>query len=177
MTAMFRRSLAPSGSTTTILPSLEHRCLVPGAAVAASCQGDVPAFTATALLAAADDAAAQRALAFVGAPINPLAGPTRVVTLICSCSREAFTAESSWPVPPSEAGKGRLVYPSEAQLAALMRCRIGGHGCRHGGAPWFAVAGTSAQDNGSQGPHRARRVRRTLREVSEERHHRRRGDR
>jgi poly(3-hydroxybutyrate) depolymerase len=94
--------------------------LGPDLSIAGLCQGGIPALAATALLAAAEEAGAPRALVLIGAPIDPLANPTRVVRLIRACSLAGLALEASWPVPDPHAGHGRLVYPAEAQLAALM---------------------------------------------------------
>lgn len=93
--------------------------LGPGVTVIGVCQGGVPALAASSLIAAAAPDVAPRRLVLMGAPIEPLANPTRVVTLVRSQPRHWFEATQLDTVPPPFAGTGRRVYPAHAQLQAL----------------------------------------------------------
>lgn len=93
--------------------------LGPDATVIGVCQGGVPALAASALVAAAAGHLAPRQLILMGAPIEPVANPTRVVKLVRSQPRRWFEATQLETVPPPFAGTGRRVYPAHAQLQAL----------------------------------------------------------
>jgi len=91
----------------------------PGGGVLALCQGGVPAFAASALLAAGEDSAQPAALTLVGAPIDPLANPTDVVRRLRQRPLSWFRTVPLWPVSSRFAGRGRMVYPARMHLAAL----------------------------------------------------------
>lgn len=91
----------------------------PGLSVVGVCQGGVAALAAASLLAA-DDGDQPVALVLIGAPIDPLANPTRVVRLIRDQPIPWLVAGAVSHVPEQHAGHGRLVYPAERQLAALL---------------------------------------------------------
>ena len=93
--------------------------LGPDATVIGVCQGGVPALAASALVGSAAAGDAPRRLILMGAPIEPLANPTRVVKLVRSQPRHWFEATQLETVPPPFAGTGRRVYPAQAQLQAL----------------------------------------------------------
>lgn len=91
-----------------------------GLAVVGVCQGGVPALAATALLAAASDPAIPTSLTLIAAPVDPLAMPTRVVQLLRERPLGWFARTANSPVPEDYAGAGRLVYPAQLQLTALL---------------------------------------------------------
>jgi poly(3-hydroxybutyrate) depolymerase len=95
------------------------RCLRPRPIVIGLCQGGVPALASAALLAARHDAQTPSALILMGAPVNPLANPTRVVRLIRERSLSWFEANVISTVEENYLGRGRRVYPAYLQLAAL----------------------------------------------------------
>ncbi len=95
------------------------RCLPPGATVLALCQGGPPALAASAMLASADDARAPANIVLIAAPIDPLAGPTRVVRALRARSLSSMERTLTACVSQGYEGQGRRVYPAEIQLAAL----------------------------------------------------------
>lgn len=95
------------------------RQLDQGLTVIGLCQGGPVAIAATALLSAVRDPAVPRGLALVAAPIDPLANPTRVVSLLRSSSTPRLQGSLICGVSDAYRGNGRLVYPAEAQLASL----------------------------------------------------------
>ncbi len=99
---------------TEMIRSLRPRPIVLGL-----CQGGIAALAATALLAARDDPRTPAALILMGAPIDPLANPTRVVGLIRERSLAWFECNAITTVPQKYAGRGRSVYPAQLQLSAL----------------------------------------------------------
>ena len=92
----------------------------PGLSVVGVCQGGLPALAATALLAAADDPAAPESLTLIAAPVDPLARPTRVVRLLRERPLAWFAGTANSLVPEGYSGAGRLVYPAQLQLTALL---------------------------------------------------------
>lgn len=92
----------------------------PELAMVGVCQGGVPALAATALLAAMDEPAVPASLALIGAPIDPLARPTRVVRLLRERPLGWFVGTASAVVPDGFPGAGRVVYPARLQLDALL---------------------------------------------------------
>jgi poly(3-hydroxybutyrate) depolymerase len=92
----------------------------PGVSVVGVCQGGVAALAAASLLAAAEERDDPVALILIGAPIDPLANPTGVVRLIRDRPIPWLVAGAISPVSETHAGRGRLVYPAERQLAALL---------------------------------------------------------
>ena len=99
----------------------EMRRLGPGAGAVALCQAGVPALAAAALLAAEAEDAAPAALVLIAAPVDPLARPTPLVRLIRRLPAAWYRTVPVTRVPPPHAGRGRRVYPAEAQLEALRR--------------------------------------------------------
>ncbi len=95
------------------------RSLRPRPIVLGLCQGGIAALAATALLAARNDPRTPLALILMGAPIDPLANPTRVVRLIRERSLSWFEQNVIAPVPERYLGRRRRVYPAQLQLTAL----------------------------------------------------------
>jgi poly(3-hydroxybutyrate) depolymerase len=95
------------------------KSLPPSLHVLGLCQGGVPAFAATALLAAGAGAATPASLILLGSPINPLANPTRVVRLLRSKPFSWFERSVIAAVPEEFMGSGRRVYPAPLHLLAL----------------------------------------------------------
>jgi poly(3-hydroxybutyrate) depolymerase len=90
----------------------------PGLNVIGICQGGVAALTATAILAQNADRT-PTSLILMGAPIDPLANPTRVVKLLRSRLLSWFEQHLIAPVPEEYAGSGRQVYPADRHLIPL----------------------------------------------------------
>lgn len=99
------------------------RRLAPDLTVIAVCQAGVPALAAAAILAAgagADaDALAPARLVLIGAPIDPLANPTRLVRLLRAQTLDDMERTLTDVVSHPYAGFGRRVYPAWLQLSAL----------------------------------------------------------
>lgn len=110
-------SFGLDNNIATVRGELER--LGPDTTVIGVCQGGAPALAASALIAAARPELAPRRLVLMGAPIEPLANPTRVVNLVRSQPRSWFEATQLETVPPPWPGTGRRVYPARAQLQAL----------------------------------------------------------
>ncbi|HEU0222335.1 MAG TPA: polyhydroxyalkanoate depolymerase [Paracoccaceae bacterium] len=91
-----------------------------GPAVIGICQGGVPSLAACAVLAAAEDPNLPRSLTLIGAPIDPLANPTRVVNLVRGRPLSWFANGATVRVLAPHAGRGRMVYPAQLQLTALL---------------------------------------------------------
>ena len=92
----------------------------PGLSVVGVCQGGLLALAATALLAAADDPATTELLTLIAAPVDPLARPTRVVGLLRERPPAWFAGTANSLVSEGYPGAGRLVYPAQLQLTALL---------------------------------------------------------
>ena len=95
------------------------RAIGPGGHVIGICQGAVSALAATALLSALDAAAAPRSLTLIAGPIDPLANPTRV-GLASRAFPPEFQQNVMRTVPDRFPGRGRRIYPANAQFTALM---------------------------------------------------------
>ena len=102
------------------------RAIGPGGHVIGICQGAVSALAATALLSTLDEAAAPRSLTLIAGPIDPLANPTRV-GLASRAFPPEFQQNVMRTVPDRFPGRGRRIYPANAQFTALM-----GYLARHG---------------------------------------------
>jgi poly(3-hydroxybutyrate) depolymerase len=96
------------------------RELGPGTHLVGLCQSCIPALAATALLAAAGDAAEPRSLSLIAGPIDVRAAPTRIAHLLAPQPLHALERHGMATVPPSCRGAGRRVYPAAQRLAALM---------------------------------------------------------
>lgn len=91
----------------------------PGTSVLALCQSGLPALAATARMAAREEAAQPSALVLMGAPVDPLAAPTPIVSAIRSQPVAALAARTLARVPVWFEGRTRRVYPAAMQMAAL----------------------------------------------------------
>lgn len=88
--------------------------------VIALCQAAVPTLAATAILSQQNEANAPRSLVLIGGPVDPLANPTRVVTLLRQRPLSWFKTYALRDVESNYPGRGRLVYPASHQHAALV---------------------------------------------------------
>ena len=95
------------------------RAIGPGGHVVGICQGAVSALAATALLSTLDAAAAPRSLTLIAGPIDPLANPTRV-GLASRTYPPEFQQNLMRTVPDRFPGRGRRIYPANAQFTTLM---------------------------------------------------------
>jgi poly(3-hydroxybutyrate) depolymerase len=99
----------------------------------AVCQPSVPAFAATALMAAAENPCRPLTLTMMGGPIDTRESPTAV-------NDHAITKPYVWfkhnviaTVPINYPGQGRRVYPGFVQLASFMSMNLGSHMMSHYG--------------------------------------------
>jgi poly(3-hydroxybutyrate) depolymerase len=95
------------------------RTLPAGLNVIALCQSGAPALAATALLAGDHNPRTPASLVLMGAPIDPLANPTGVATLLRSRPLSWFETNLIKSVARGYAGGGRRVYPAHFQLMSL----------------------------------------------------------
>ena len=95
------------------------KALPAGLNVIALCQSGVPALAATALLASDHDPRTPASLVLMGSPIDPLANPTGVATLLRSRPLSWFEASLIKSVARKYAGGGRSVYPAHLHLISL----------------------------------------------------------
>jgi poly(3-hydroxybutyrate) depolymerase len=95
------------------------RTLPAGLNVIALCQSGAPALAATALLADDHNQRTPASLVLMGSPIDPLANPTGVATLLRSRPLSWFETSLIKSVARSYAGGGRRVYPAHLQLMSL----------------------------------------------------------
>ena len=95
------------------------KALPAGLNVIALCQSGVPALAATALLASDHDPRTPASLVLMGSPIDPLANPTGVATLLRSRPLSWFEASLIKSVARKYAGGGRSVYPAHLHLMSL----------------------------------------------------------
>ncbi len=93
--------------------------LAPGLNVLGICQGGVAALAATAILAQHDDPKTPASLILMGAPIDPLANPTRLVRLLRARPLSWFEKHLIGTVSAEYAGSGRPVYPAHRHLISL----------------------------------------------------------
>ena len=100
------------------------RAIGPGGHVIGICQGAVSALAATAPLSKLDEAAAPRSLTLIAGPIDPLANPTRV-GLASRAFPPEFQQNVMRTVPDRFPGRGRRIYPANAQFTALMGYWLG----------------------------------------------------
>ena len=110
--------LGLDGNISFVVDCVER--LPAGLHVLGLCQGGVPALAATALLAARAETAAPASLTLIGAPIAPLANPTRVVKLLRSRPLSWFERNAIATVPEDYAGHERRVYPAHLHLLPLL---------------------------------------------------------
>jgi poly(3-hydroxybutyrate) depolymerase len=97
----------------------------------AVCQPAVPAFAATALMAAAKNPWRPKTLAMMGGPIDTRKAPTAVNTLATQRPFTWFENNVIATVPMIYPGAGRKVYPGFLQLAGFMTMNLGSHLISH----------------------------------------------
>ncbi len=97
----------------------------------AVCQPAVPAFAATALMAADKHQWRPRTLTMMGGPIDTREAPTAVNTLATQRPHSWFQNNVIATVPMIYAGAGRQVYPGFLQLAGFMTMNLGSHLVSH----------------------------------------------
>lgn len=94
--------------------------LSPEVHVLAVCQSAVPALTATALLAAADDDRQPRSLILMGGLIDTRINRTRIDRIAQTSLFRRFECAAVTHVPPGFSGVGRRIYPAAIQRAGLL---------------------------------------------------------
>jgi poly(3-hydroxybutyrate) depolymerase len=97
----------------------------------AVCQPSVPAFAATALMAADRNRWRPRTLTMMGGPIDTREAPTAVNTLATERPMSWFQNNAIATVPMLYPGSGRKVYPGFLQLAGFMTMNLGSHLVSH----------------------------------------------
>jgi len=97
----------------------------------AVCQPAVPAFAATALMAAQKNRWRPKTLTMMGGPIDTREAPTAVNTLATQRPHAWFQQNVIATVPMIYPGAGRKVYPGFLQLAGFMTMNLGSHLISH----------------------------------------------
>src|SRR5438105_2813407 len=97
----------------------------------AVCQPAVPAFAATALMAADKNPWRPQTLTMMGGPIDTRKAPTAVNTLATQRPFGWFESNVIATVPMIYPGSGRKVYPGFLQLAGFMTMNLGSHLISH----------------------------------------------
>ena len=97
----------------------------------AVCQPAVPAFAATALMAADKSRWRPKTLTMMGGPIDTRKAPTAVNTLATQRPFGWFEHNVVATVPMIYPGSGRKVYPGFLQLAGFMTMNLGSHLISH----------------------------------------------
>jgi poly(3-hydroxybutyrate) depolymerase len=97
----------------------------------AVCQPAVPAFAATALMAASKSRWRPKTLTMMGGPIDTRQAPTAVNTLATQRPHAWFQQNVIATVPMIYPGAGRKVYPGFLQLAGFMTMNLGSHLISH----------------------------------------------
>jgi len=97
----------------------------------AVCQPAVPAYAATALMAAQKNRWRPRTLTMMGGPIDTREAPTAVNTLATQRPHAWFQQNVIATVPMIYPGSGRKVYPGFLQLAGFMTMNLGSHLISH----------------------------------------------
>ena len=97
----------------------------------AVCQPSVPAFAATAIMAADKAQWRPRTLTMMGGPIDTREAPTAVNTLATQRPHSWFQRNVIATVPMIYGGAGRKVYPGFLQLAGFMTMNLGSHLISH----------------------------------------------
>src|SRR4051794_2273277 len=97
----------------------------------AVCQPAVPAFAATALMAADKNPWRPKTLTMMGGPIDTRKAPTAVNTLATQRPFGWFEHNVIATVPMIYPGAGRKVYPGFLQLAGFMTMNLGSHLISH----------------------------------------------
>jgi poly(3-hydroxybutyrate) depolymerase len=103
----------------------------PGAHMIAVCQPSVPAFAATAVMAAEKNPARPATLTMMGGPIDTRASPTAVNDVAMERPLSWFENNVIATVPYSHAGAGRRVYPGFLQLAGFLSMNLESHLMSH----------------------------------------------
>jgi poly(3-hydroxybutyrate) depolymerase len=97
----------------------------------AVCQPAVPAFAASALMAADENKWRPKTLTMMGGPIDTRKAPTAVNTLATQRPFAWFENNVIATVPMIYPGSGRKVYPGFLQLAGFMTMNLGSHLISH----------------------------------------------
>ncbi|HEX6073499.1 MAG TPA: polyhydroxyalkanoate depolymerase [Sphingomicrobium sp.] len=97
----------------------------------AVCQPAVPAFEATALMAASKNRWRPKTLMMMGGPIDTREAPTAINTLATQRPFGWFENNVIATVPMIYPGSGRKVYPGFLQLAGFMTMNLGSHLISH----------------------------------------------
>jgi poly(3-hydroxybutyrate) depolymerase len=97
----------------------------------AVCQPSVPAFAATAIMAADKAEWRPKTLTMMGGPVDTREAPTAVNTLATQRPHGWFQNNVIATVPMLYAGAGRKVYPGFLQLAGFMTMNLGSHLISH----------------------------------------------
>jgi poly(3-hydroxybutyrate) depolymerase len=97
----------------------------------AVCQPAVPAFAATAVMAAGRNRWRPKTLTMMGGPIDTREAPTAVNTLATQRPFAWFENNVIATVPMIYPGAGRKVYPGFLQLAGFMTMNLGSHLISH----------------------------------------------
>jgi poly(3-hydroxybutyrate) depolymerase len=103
----------------------------PDTHVLAVCQPSVPAFAATAIMAAAKDKCRPATLTMMGGPIDTRASPTSVNDLAMEKPLSWFENNVIATVPLNYKGAGRRVYPGFLQLAGFISMNLSDHMMSH----------------------------------------------
>ncbi|MBO0749695.1 MAG: polyhydroxyalkanoate depolymerase [Porphyrobacter sp.] len=102
-----------------------------GTHVMAVCQPSVPAFAATAIMAAENDPCRPASLTMMGGPVDPRASPTSVNDIAMARPLEWFKSHVIATVPLNYPGAGRKVYPGFMQLAGFISMNLETHMMSH----------------------------------------------
>lgn len=108
---------------------LEH--IGPGTHMMAVCQPSVPAFAATAVLAAQKHPCRPLTLTMMGGPIDTRESPTAVNDHAVTKPYVWFKHNVITTVPENYPGAGRQVYPGFVQLTSFMSMNLGSHMMSH----------------------------------------------
>ena len=103
----------------------------PGAHVLAVCQPSVPAFAATAVMAAEKDPCRPATLTLMGGPVDTRASPTSVNDVAVRRPLAWFADNVIATVPLNYPGAGRPVYPGFLQLAGFLSMNLESHLMSH----------------------------------------------
>ncbi|RJY09430.1 polyhydroxyalkanoate depolymerase [Aurantiacibacter aquimixticola] len=103
----------------------------PDTHVLAVCQPSVPAFAATAVMAAEGDPCRPKTLTMMGGPIDTRASPTSVNDLAMEKPLSWFENNVIATVPFNYPGTGRKVYPGFLQLAGFISMNLADHMMSH----------------------------------------------
>ncbi|VVT02057.1 polyhydroxyalkanoate depolymerase [Erythrobacter sp. EC-HK427] len=107
------------------------RFIGPDTHMLAVCQPSVPAFAATAVMAAAKDKCRPKSLTMMGGPIDTRASPTSVNDLAMEKPLSWFQNNVIATVPFNYPGAGRKVYPGFLQLAGFLSMNLADHMMSH----------------------------------------------